>query len=228
MKSARWPTIGLVVLALVAVATVSAAFVKQSSPVTAPASALSPAYAETPSAPVAVFIGDSYTAGVGDGGPGWTTGVAKAQGWVEVNLAHSGTGYTASLGPDSPAYPDMVAAAVAQAPDIVVVSGGRSDKTPSQSAITETYEQLREQLPNVRIIAVAPMWDDSPYPNRLTTMGTMIEEAVTAVDGEYLDIDRPLRSHPELIMPDGVHPTTEGHAELARAVNEALAAASTN
>src|SRR4051812_899287 len=42
-----------------------------------------------------VFIGDSYSAGVGnsDHSKRWTTIVAKAEGWREINIAKGATGY---------------------------------------------------------------------------------------------------------------------------------------
>lgn len=180
-------------------------------------------------APVAVFIGDSYTAGAGGDGTTWTALVAAAEGWQEVNLGRGGTGFIAASGPEGcgdeycPPFPEMVTDAARHDPDVVVVSGGRNDgELDNRVAIQETFEALREALPGARMIATSPMWDDSPYPASMTSMGQAVRVAVESVGGFYLDLGSPLEGQPELLDDDGVHPNAEGYKVLAEAVIAAL------
>lgn len=197
-------------------------------PWTPPPEAASPS-ATAAAAPVAVFLGDSYTAGAGSDGVGWTTIVAREQGWVEMNLARGGTGFLATSGPEGcglaycPSIPEMVTVAAELEPDVVVVSAGRNDGTADNAAaIADTFTALRGALPGTRIIAVAPLWDDTGYPGFLVTMGATIRDAVEGVGGEYLGVGTPLEGRPELVDTDGVHPNAAGHAAIGAAVNEAL------
>jgi lysophospholipase L1-like esterase len=184
---------------------------------------------ETPlKQPVAVFLGDSYTQ------PGiWPGVVAEARGWKMVNLASGGTGYVArSTGKTAQQgcgrsecrnFVEMADAAIKREPDVVVVAGGRNDHGRSiDKAAHELFHTLRDRLPNARIIAVQPMWDASAYPDFLARYAKVIKKEVEAVDGEYVEIGNPLAKQPELMQPDGVHPTWEGQVILGRAVNKAL------
>jgi acyl-CoA thioesterase I len=69
---------------------------------------------------------------------------------------------------------------------------------------------------------VQPMWDASQYPSFLVAYGTLIKHAVEGIGGKYLEIGMPLEGRPDLIQPDGVHPTQEGQDVLAEAVNREL------
>ena len=179
--------------------------------------------------PVAIFIGDSYSQGADK----WPSKVAADQGWREVNLGRGGTGYRKRLsGKDATngsglnecaSFAEMASVAVQRKPDIVLVTGGRNDGGADiTTEVNETFRRLREGLPEARIIAVRPMWDASRYPGFLVAYGTVIQHAVEGIGGQYLDIGMPLEGRPDLIQPDGVHPTREGQAVLGEAVNNEL------
>jgi lysophospholipase L1-like esterase len=179
--------------------------------------------------PVVVVIGDSYS----QGAEKWPSIVSQDQGWREVNLARGGTGYSKRLsGEDATKacglnecanFREMVSVAVQRKPDIVLVSGGRNDGGADiTTQVNETFRGLREGLPEARIIAVQPMWDASKYPDFLVGYGTLIQHAVERIGGQYLEIGRPLEGRPDLIRPDGVHPTREGQDVLAEAINSEL------
>lgn len=187
--------------------------------------------------PTAVFIGDSYTRGVGSTGAGFVTLVARAKGWEAVNLGRGGTGYLNELtepkvalrscGMDyCPPYAGVLAEAGQLDAEVVVVSGGRndagSDRTAVAAAIDEFFVDLREALPRARIYATSPIWDDDGAPAGLKAISAEVRESVQAVGGTYLDIGRPLAGEPGLVSEDGVHPNDEGHAAIAEAIVEAL------
>lgn len=147
-----------------------------------------------------------------------------------MNLGRGGTGFVATSGAAGcgleycPSFPEMVDVAIASRPDVVVVAGGRNDgDRDNAAAIAATFAALRDGLPAARIIAISPIWDASPYPDRLMAMGETIREAVEGVGGEYLDVGSPLAGQLDLMTADGVHPNAAGYAVLGAAVNAALA-----
>lgn len=177
---------------------------------------------------VAVFIGDSYTSGVGGNGTRWTSLVAAKLGWTEVNLGRGGTGYKATAGMAGcgkqfcPNYDGMVAAAAAAKPDIVVVSGGRNDAGVYPTEISAVFTDLRKALPNAKIYAVSPLIDDNAAPAWFTQESMVVKAAVEAAGGTFLDIGQPLTGHPELVSSDSVHPNAAGYQAIAAAMLAAL------
>ncbi len=199
----------------------------------ASSSVATPTGSATTRTPTAVFIGDSYTAGTGGEGTRWTTLVAQREGWQEVNLGYPGTGYAkdfhAPSCPDDgcPDYLGVVSRAIAAHPAIVVVSGGRNDLADPDAAtanISKIFEQLHRGLPQARVIAISPFYDDRRYPTGLRTLGSKVRTAVEAVGGEYVDVGSPLQDSPDLLSDGGVNPNAAGYRALAAAVSSALPA----
>jgi len=251
----RWGDFGLVALAALALVMVVLAFSKQQDASAGPASAsptpvasmrvvqdggtaaqaadtsTTPSMAAKkvdPSAPRAVFIGDSYTAGAGGDGTTWTGIVAEKKGWTEVNLGR-GAGYVASVtgekakaacGQDTcPAYRELVDEAAAAKPDIIVVSGGRNDGAASVSNPAATlYLALHDKAPKARIIVVSPLWDDDPAPADLAGTKQGVRVAASRAGVEYLDIGQPLSGRADLVSADGTNPNAQGYQAIAQAV----------
>ena len=186
------------------------------------------------SRPLAVFIGDSYTSGVGatTEQKRWVNRVAYAEGWTVLNLGNGGTGYAVSAGLAGcgkeycPPYRGVLAELQTLDPDIVVVSGGRNDLGASAAsanrAIQQFFPALRAAAPDATIYATSPLWDDSAPPQRLTQLGPLIRTAVEGVNGRYLEIGQPLRDEAAYVILDSVHPSDLGHGEIAEAVVAAL------
>ncbi len=184
-------------------------------------------------APVAVYIGDSYTQGAGGGGVRWSAIVSKAEGWQEVDLGRGGTGYQREVtGPTAPvacgldicpAYPAMINPAAGHAPQVVVVAGGRNDGSVYPSTIRLFYADLRLAMPSAHIYAVSPLWDDDPAPAWLADQAAQVRDSARSVGAAYLDIGQPLDGRPDLVAGDGVHPNPAGHQAIAAAVIDALA-----
>ncbi|MDN4173901.1 SGNH/GDSL hydrolase family protein [Nocardioides sp. SOB77] len=189
-------------------------------------------------APLAVFIGDSYTAGTGStGGASFVRVVADTQGWNFENLGEGGTGYLLNTDQDPklarlgcgkdycPNYPEVIAAAVEAEPDIVVVSGGRNNVTAStddlDAGIPAFFEQLRDALPEATIYATSPLWDVTEPPEELGRLADIVRASVQSVGGTYLDLGQPL-DDPGLLARDKIHPDNEGHLAIADAINKKL------
>lgn len=179
----------------------------------------------------AVFLGDSYTEGVpGASAPSkrFSALFARAQGWREVNLGHGGTGYLPTVPPIGISYTEMIDEAAAANPDVVVVSGGRNDLEIMDAAwaagVRSFYSSLRAAVgPDTQIIATSPVWSTDTPPMLLLAACTVVQRAVTAVGGTYVDLGDPLLGKSAYMAADQIHPNDAGHAAIA----EAFAAAYT-
>jgi lysophospholipase L1-like esterase len=129
-----------------------------------------------------VFIGDSYTDGVGATSPAtrWSTLVALKEGWTEDNFGVGGTGYvnqgSASVKPST--YAQRVAEVAAKKPAAVIVTGGLNDLSyPPAQVADATY------LDTGYLLVGHPEWissEDAGHPNDAgyAAMATAIEAAL--------------------------------------------------
>lgn len=184
----------------------------------------------------AVFIGDSYSFGMGASAPAlrWTTLVADHEGWIELNAARSGTGYLKASGgtlcgnEHCPNYLQVVPHVIRAEPGVVVVAGGQNDlgafparRAATIAAITRTFADLRRGLPGARIIAVGPSTPWAITPD-LIALDAAVRDAAAMVGAEYLSLIKPNVLVPAMISPDGVHVSDAGHAAIAARVIAAL------
>lgn len=243
----RWPQLTLlVVVALAAVALVALAFMPRQAPTGAgadpvltisssedAASATNSAGAPSASAPSATpagagltvaFIGDSYTSGVGASDPSlrWSTLLATANGWEELNLGVSGSSYGQGLD-EWNSYALQVEEAIAAQPDVVIVSGGLNmSELDQELGVESVFTDLRAGLPDARILALSPFWVSTAYPAQLTLTANLIKSDVAAVGGEYLDIGHLFEDEFQYFELDGLHPDDAGHQLIANAVDAGL------
>lgn len=190
---------------------------------------------EGQSAPIVVFLGDSYTAGVGasDKALGWASLVGEAEGWRVRNLARGGTGYAARVtgeaapaacGRDEcPAFGEMAREGASLVPDIVIVSGGRNDigQTPVDADVADFFDTLSAAYPGSRIYVTDVLWHDQA-PDAVQELSRVVEADAQRVGAVWLDIGQPLAGDSGLFAPDGVHPNDAGHEAIAQAVIAAL------
>lgn len=150
--------------------------------------------------PLAVFIGDSYTAGAGGTKGGFAPIVAADQGWRMENLGRGGTGFLIqdldadlaqqACGADyCEAYPEMITEAAGMSPDVVVVSGGRNNAGDAgadvREAIDEFFASLRAELPDARVIVTSPVWDDDEAPAMLADIAGWEKSAARDIGAEF-------------------------------------------
>lgn len=169
------------------------------------------------------FIGDSYTAGKGDGGhpgDGFVGRLADHYGWDTYNLGSPKADYLS--------YVDQIPQLRSFKPQSIVVSGGRTilDDDPQVAIrkIPAFFRKLHNAYPKAIIVATSPLWDDTKPPALLDTLGQLVDQASIAVGGIYLDLGQPLQGHQSWISDDGVSPNAQGYAAIARAIERALVA----
>lgn len=195
---------------------------------------------------VAVWLGDSLTEGAQVAEEErFATLTSAAFGWVPVNRGQGGTGYIAAGSmevPEHGPFEDRVAAIVADAPEVVVVSGGNNDSGLGASdeelraAVTATIQPLREGLPDAAIYVVGPFWPEPSPPDAVLRVRDIVaqvagEFGVPFVDPlgaewitEVIDGDQPgIRA--DIIGTDGTHPSAAGHAYIAERLIAELRAA---
>lgn len=187
------------------------------SPTQAPAAARQQARPTT-----AVIIGDSYVAGGGDVSRPhtYTDVVCDQMGWACNVDAQGGTGYVADGHANydyfAPYIDRLGTTAKKYTGDYIIVTGGRNDiGAPGvEKAVRRYLRALHGSYPDARIIVVAPFWNQEPPPGTLTTVREATKGAAAMIHADWVNTTGWLT--PDLMGPDNVHPTKEGHAELAR------------
>lgn len=181
-------------------------------------------------APRALFLGDSYTSGWtladADLSRRWSTLVADAHGWLEINAGFPGAGYVAS-GPVSRApYRQILPRLADASPHVALVSGGYNDLYADDAriakAVRSTMRALASAYPDAVRVAVRAVAPDPASSARLALLNAELRDAAASSGAVFLDIGEPLLESRGLVGPDGVHPTVAGHAALAAGVGLAL------
>jgi len=187
--------------------------------------------------PLAVFLGDSYTAGTGSSTERlrWTSLVAQERGWQELNFGLGGTGYATSAGVNGcgqkycPSYRESVGEIAELQPDIVVVAGGQNDFASAESkpatvtkAIGATIQGLRKSLPDAQIIVVGPS-TTSAVGETAVTMEATVRRAAEQADATFISLlePRPVIKR-TMVLPDKTHVNDSGHAAIAKRVLDGL------
>lgn len=185
---------------------------------------------------IAVFIGDSYTQGVGatTDEQRWSSLLAAQEGWVETNLGRGGTGYVATAGSAGcglsycPNYVQMIPAALDSDPNIVVVAGGQND-LPLYGAqpeavlaqIEATFLALRGAFPHATIVAVG-LSVPGEAGEGTRALDAAVRKAAESVDAIFVTLLDPPALTAEMVQPDGVHVDDAGHAAIAARVVQSL------
>jgi acyl-CoA thioesterase-1 len=188
----------------------------------APVATAPPSAASAP-ATAAVILGDSYTAAESGGYAGRLAGL---MGWDATIMGQGGTGYVnpGQAEEGDSAYPDRIPDVIAAAPEFVLVQGSTNDGDGSglAEAADSVFSQLREGLPEATIVAVGPVAAPSIPRDKLDVARTTLAEVAAAYSVQFIDpVEEGWLSDPALYS-DGVHPSFEGHSQLAELIAEAL------
>lgn len=174
--------------------------------------------------PSAVILGDSFTAASG----GYADRLARLMKWDATVLGQGGTGYTnpGQAAEGDSAYPDRIPEVIELQPEIVVVQGSTNDGDGYglQEAADSVFSQLKEGLPDARIIAVGPVAAPSIPEEKIDIARTTLADVTSKYSVPFIDpAAEGWLSDPELFT-DGVHPSPGGHQEMAANIAEAIPA----
>jgi len=192
------------------------------------------------SPPLALFIGDSYTAGNSSAESSYGCRAAVEMGWLCAVSAFGNTGYV-SGGPanrwDDPytgkssSYSERIPHLAAKYdPAVVVLDGGRNDDFVSRKyaydAMLMTIKEARRAWPEARIVVIRPRLLANPSDN--AGMSDEFMERLLAEPGAQgvIFVD-PIGSLADtdtsgLLASDGVHPNRLGEQRMTKALVESL------
>ena len=171
-----------------------------------------------------VFLGDSWTVGVGASGErGYAPLAAERLGWTYELLGISGSGYLAR-GAGGP-FADRVDEAVGLAPDLVVVQGSLNDSGADPEeldlATADTLGRLRAAAGDGTAILVVGAPDtQGTDPAVIARINSAIAAAAAAAGLPFVDPAREGWTDPADpgIWADPVHPDDAGHRLVAEAL----------
>lgn len=173
-------------------------------------------------------IGDSYTAGFEDTGRGaanwtelaWQT-LARRGLYVRADVAAEGGAGYGVRGNAGGLYGDLTARAVQADDALVVFFGSRNDQDvePGQLSrlVADTLGLARRTAPSARMLVIGPPWPTTDVPGNVWRVRDILSTEARVVGADFVDplAERWFVGRPDLIGPDGVHPTDAGHAYLA-------------
>ncbi|WP_319429037.1 Rv0518 family GDSL lipase [Mycobacterium sp. RTGN5] len=173
-------------------------------------------------------IGDSYTTGTDEGGQGpqsWTSRawlLLASQG-ARINAdvaAEGGAGY-GIRGNQGSLFEDLTTRAVDRDDALVVFFGSRNDQPVDMhqypGLVGDTFQIARRAAPKAKFLVIGPPWPTADPPGEVFALRDTLRVEAKAAGAVFID---PLAEHwfvgrPDLIGPDGVHPTDAGHAYMA-------------
>ncbi|MEI6697737.1 GDSL lipase [Mycolicibacterium sp.] len=194
------------------------------------ASLSSPAALSSTTTTIAV-IGDSYTAGSPEGGTGpnsWPVlaGQLLAREGVEVEAdvaAEGGAGY-GQRGSRGSIFQDLTAQAARRNDALVIFFGSRNDEPVDPQTFPAlaagTFQLARFAAPGAKILVIGPPWPTAGPPPAVLKIRDSLRDQATLAGAAFIDpiAEGWFVGRPNLIGPDGVHPTDTGHAYLAEKI----------
>lgn len=173
-------------------------------------------------------IGDSYTAGyeeTGRGAANWTErawqSLAGRGAYVSADVAAEGGAGYGVRGNHGGLFGDLTSRAVQPDDALVVFFGSRNDQDaePGQLSrlIADTLGLARRIAPGARMLVIGPPWPTAEVPGNVWRIRDVLSIEARVVGSEFIDplAERWFVGRPDLIGPDGVHPSDAGHAYLA-------------
>lgn len=173
-------------------------------------------------------IGDSYTAGfeeTGRGAANWTERawqILAGRGvYVSADVAAEGGAGYAVRGNRGSLFGDLTSRVVRPDDALVVFFGSRNDQDvePGQLSrlIADTLGLARRTAPGARMLVIGPPWPTADVPGNVWQIRDILSTEARVVGADFVDplAERWFVGLPDLIGPDGVHPTDAGHAYMA-------------
>ena len=179
--------------------------------------------------PAVVIVGASFTAGVGSGNPAksWAVGLARLLHWNAVIYGDPGAGYVrAGAGRRGPVAAEIARVDLrALGPALVIVQAGHDDIGVSprleQQRVEQAVALIRAEAPRARIGLLTVFAGRSPSAAAYRTDHAIVA-AGRAADPNVIIMDPLAGRWTFPRAPDGLHPTAQGSAWIARTVTGIL------
>ena len=183
------------------------------------------------SAPVVVFLGDSYTAGITGTPPHETYAAVTARrlDWQVIIAGYRGTGFVAKgrVGKTF-AMLDREEVAWRPAPDMMIVAGGHNDWQQDPRKVAAAARALlggiKHRWPATPLVLTGPMWGGDPRVKALHVRDEL-ERVAAELGIPFIDplrerwitgdVRRGTGTARRYIRPDGVHPNEAGNEYFA-------------
>jgi lysophospholipase L1-like esterase len=176
-------------------------------------------------------IGDSYTTGTDEGGLGpqsWTSRawllLAGQGARVDADVAAEGGAGYGIRGNQGSLFEDLTVRAVDRDDALVVFFGSRNDQPVDlqqyPKLVGDTFQAARRMAPRAKFLVIGPPWPTADPPREVFALRDALRAQAKSVGAVFID---PLAEgwfvgRPDLIGPDGVHPTDAGHAYMAEKI----------
>ncbi|MCV7226538.1 Rv0518 family GDSL lipase [Mycolicibacterium komossense] len=174
-------------------------------------------------------IGDSYTNGtdIGGVGPkGWTVQAfdALANQGVQISpdVAAEGRAGYGVRGDHGSLFVDLTGRVVHPDDNLVVFFGSRNDQGVDPTVLAgmahDAFALARQLAPSANLLVVGPPWPTPDAPPDILQIRDVLKSQAQWAGASFFD---PLAAgwfagRPDLIGPDGVHPTDAGHIYMAQ------------
>ena len=198
--------------------------------VNAPSVRTTPYDALTAGAPMTriAVVGDSYTNGTAIGGLGanaWPSltwkSLARRGVQVAADVAAEGRAGYGVRGDQGNLFGDLTPRAVRPDDALVVFYGSRNDAGVDPNVLSgqifNAFALAHGIAPNARLLVIGPPWPTADVPPAVLQVRDILAFQAMLAGATFIDpiaagwfVDRP-----DLIGPDGVHPTDAGHAYMA-------------
>ncbi|EHB54965.1 lipolytic protein G-D-S-L family [Mycolicibacterium rhodesiae JS60] len=176
-------------------------------------------------------IGDSYTTGTDEGGQGpqsWTSRawllLAGQGARIDADVAAEGGAGYGIRGNQGSLFEDLTLRAVDRDDALVVFFGSRNDQPVDlhqyPMLVGDTFQAARHMAPRAKFLVIGPPWPTADPPREVFALRDILRAQAKTVGAVFID---PLAEgwfvgRPDLIGPDGVHPTDGGHAYMAEKI----------
>ncbi|MGI9430147.1 MAG: SGNH/GDSL hydrolase family protein [Bythopirellula sp.] len=176
-----------------------------------------------------LFLGDSISVGSGTSSPEkkyptvltrLLNAETKDGEFAAVNLAIGGSTLVDQFwpAPESSGYPHMLAQAIEQAPDVLVIQHGTNDNALGHSlgrflwTYRETVREIKKNLPNTRIVCstICPSWKTLSATDEWVNQANAGIQEIAALENTLLAQNYLKLRHRRELLPDGIHPNDEG------------------
>jgi lysophospholipase L1-like esterase len=192
-----------------------------------------PFHTMTAGAPVTriAVIGDSYTNGTAIGGQGanawpalaWKS-LARRGMQVTADVAAEGRAGYGVRGDQGNLFTDLTPRAVRPDDAVVVFYGSRNDQGVDPNTlggqVYNAFTLAHSIAPTGRLLVIGPPWPTADVPPAVLQVRDILSFQSMLAGATFID---PLAAgwfldRPDLIGPDGVHPTDAGHAYMAEKI----------